>query len=69
MKREPPWPNNRVSVELGGKIFMGRYVVRSGSVTVTYQFHRKRARLNGALPAVLAKIMLRELLISRLLSA
>jgi len=64
-KSNPPSRSNRVSIVLGGKIYMGRYTVRSNSLTVEYQLHRKRARLDGALPAVLARIMLREMVLSQ----
>jgi hypothetical protein len=54
-------PETRISIEHKNKVYQARYFVEKGMVTVSYGTHKSVTRLGPMPPAMLAKMMLREL--------
>jgi len=50
-----------VSIEKDGKTYTGKFEVTKGIVTVTYNMEMKRTQVGGSPPAVIAKLLLYEM--------
>jgi hypothetical protein len=60
-KRRPYRAPVDVSVEVAGTIHQGTYVIDGKAITVWYHGHSKTTQLGSSTPAVLAPIILAEL--------
>ena len=59
--QRPP-ADDEVQVEHKGKTYRGRYSVTGGVVTVTWSLLSRSTQIGGSAPAVLARMLLKELI-------
>jgi len=57
-----PAPDSEVQIEHKGRTYRGRYSIVGSVVTVTWSLQSRSTRIGGSAPAVLAKMLLKELI-------
>jgi hypothetical protein len=57
-----PTADHEVQVEHKGKTYRGRYSVTGSVVTVTWSLLSRSTQIGGSAPAVLARMLLKELI-------
>jgi len=57
-----PAADREVQIEYKGKTYRGRYSVTGSVVTVTWSLESRSTQVGGSAPAVLARMLLKELI-------
>jgi hypothetical protein len=57
-----PGPDEEVHIQYKGKTYRGRYSVAGSVVTVTWSLQSRSTQIGGSAPAVLARMLLKELI-------